>query len=114
GTSDKEPDAATCMSSPLVRANVLHQGGEGVNHPDAVEIMANLTPADQLALISGGPNCPNYDCDFDGTGDSAKGVPDFKMRDGPRGVHTHNGDKATSFAVAMARAASFDLALEYE
>ena len=97
-----------------MRANVLHQGGPGVNHPDAVEIMANLTPAEQLELISGGNNCPNYDCDFDGTGNNAKGVPDFKMRDGPRGVHTHNGDKATSFAVAMARAASFDLALEYE
>ena len=109
-----EMNAPACMASPLVRANVLHQGGPGVNHPDAVEVMSTLTPAEQLELISGGNNCPNYDCDFDGTGNTGKGVPDFKMRDGPRGVHTHNGDKATSFAVAMARAASFDLALEYE
>jgi beta-glucosidase len=107
------PNDPSCQASPLVRANVLHKDGAGVNHPDAVEIMSTLTPADQLELISGGPNCPSYNCDFDGTGIAAKGVPDFKMRDGPRGVHTHNGDKATSFAVAMARAASFDLSLEY-
>jgi beta-glucosidase len=46
-----------------------------------------------------------------------KNIPDFRMRDGPRGVRGNaaQGESypTTAFAVAEARAASFDLDLEY-
>lgn len=105
------PDPATCGDKPVVRVSVLRPEGE--DHAKALDVMGQLTPDQKMAIISGGENCPDYTCDFDGTGINNV-VPEFKMRDGPRGVHTHNGDKATSFAVAMARAASFDLELERE
>ncbi len=100
-------DDASCLAYAPVRANRLSP----VN-PDATAKLAQMTQEQKISLLSGGEVCPNYDCDFDGTGIPALGIDDFKMRDGPRGVHQLNGGNATTWAVAEARAAAFDLDLE--
>ena len=78
--------------------------------PQAVQLVSDMTQDEKIAIMSGGPVGP---WDFEGTGVPRLGIEDFQMRDGPRGVHAHNGEQATTFAVAEARAASFDLDLEY-
>lgn len=104
------PNPGLCETDTLKRKRTLKP--DGSNHPDAEEALALMTVDEKIDALNGGTECPGYDCDFDGTGVPSLNIKDFRMRDGPRGVHTHNGDLATTFAVAMARGASFDLELE--
>ena len=78
--------------------------------------MAGLTQSQMIELMHGGTEDPiPWDqSSFTGNGVQAAGIKDFIMRDGPRGVRAVVGEyQATSFAVAEARAASFDVDLEY-
>jgi beta-glucosidase len=85
-------------------------------------LVTSLQPAEKLAILNGdASNCGpagGYTCDFDGTGVAANAshvaIPNFKMRDGPRGVHNLALGPTTTWAVAEARAAAFDDALETE
>jgi beta-glucosidase len=84
--------------------------------PDSTTRFAQMSQSEKLAIMSGvGPNdCPSYNC-FDALGVPARNIPDFRMRDGPRGVRSVEAvpEKSTAVAVSEARAASFDLDLEY-
>ena len=68
-----------------------------------------------LPMLHGGQRLPGnwWEIDFDATGVQSLGLNDMPMRDGPRGVHQLNNNPSTTFAVAEARAASFDLDLEF-
>jgi beta-glucosidase len=81
-------------------------------------VISQLTPQQKIDMLNGGPLCPNWDCDFNSTGvpnftSQDIKIPDWRMADGPRGMHILSGGKATTWAVAIARAASFDTDLEY-
>lgn len=82
--------------------------------PTAQSSFMALTLPEKLQILSGGPTCDysNQTC-FQALGVARANYPLFKMRDGPRGVRGVVGEKSTTFAVAQARAASFDLDLEY-
>lgn len=100
----------SCQDSPKTRFKKLRPDGE--DHPDAEDAVVLMTVDEKIAMLSGGDICPFKDCDFDGTGVPSLGIKDFILRDGPRGVHTADGTKATTFAVPSARGASFDTDLE--
>ena len=112
------PDDVTCTMFTDPRVVVLTP-----QDPLANSLVQSMTQDQKLALLSGDPTvcgAPNWNCDFNGTGipGTSPPVPVFKMRDGPRGVHTQAGSgdpgSATStWAVASARAAAFDIDLEY-
>ena len=81
-------------------------------------LVSQFTPQQKIDMLSGGALCPNWDCDFNSTGvpnfsSGSIQIPDWRMADGPRGMHILSGGKATTWAVAMARAAAFDTDLEY-
>jgi beta-glucosidase len=84
------------------------------NVPEAQTQFMAMTLEEKEQILSGGPTCDyaNQTC-FQALGVSRTSYPLFKMRDGPRGVRGVVGEKATTFAVANARAASFDLDLEF-
>jgi beta-glucosidase len=80
-------------------------------------LVQSLSVAEKLAITNGQGNACAFTCDFNGTGVPAAGthmaIPDFKMRDGPRGVHNLDLGPTTTWAIAEARAASFDDGLEF-
>jgi beta-glucosidase len=92
--------------------------------PSVPPLVQSLTSTEKLAITNGdsaicGPaGNPPFSCDFDGTGIPGNGshpaIPALKMRDGPRGVHNLALGQTTTWAVAEARAASFDDELETE
>jgi beta-glucosidase len=106
-------DDATCSAFPAQNERAVYVQE---NHPDAASRLATMSTADKLTIMSGPSTCPSYQC-FDGLGLASKNIPDFRMRDGPRGIRGNaaQGESfpTTAFAVAEARAASFNLALEY-
>jgi beta-glucosidase len=110
GSTTITPDAATCMSSPLVPANYLQPVDTRVTN-----LVGQLTRDEKLKMMSGGERLASdwWTIDFNATGAPKIGLNDMPMRDGPRGVHQLNNAKSTTFAVAEARAAAFDLDLEY-
>lgn len=87
---------------------------------DPTQVMSTVTQlsvTQRIAAINGGQELAGgqkYNIDFDGTEEPTIGLNKFAMRDGPRGVHQIQGatSPATTWAVAEARAASFDVALE--
>jgi len=87
------------------------------DHPDEKSRFSQMSTDEKLAIMSGPSSCPSYAC-FDALGLSNRNIPDFRMRDGPRGVRGNaaqgESTPTTAFAVAEARAASFDTGLEYE
>jgi beta-glucosidase len=107
----------SCMAFTFNRANKLAPVDATV-----APLITALQPAEKLSMTNGDPsNCGpagGYTCDFDGTGVAANGshvaIPNFKMRDGPRGVHNLALGPTTTWAVAEARAAAFDDELETE
>jgi len=113
GGSSGGPDA-TCSDFPEQnnRAKYVTE-----NHPDEQSRFSQMSTSDKLAIMSGPSTCPSYAC-FDGLGLSNRNIPDFRMRDGPRGVRGNaaqgESTPTTAFAVAEARAASFDTGLEYK
>jgi len=110
GTTPIAVDAPTCTSSPLVRANYLSPVD-----PKVAGLIGQLTRDEKLKMLNGGERvAPDWwTIDFDATGATKINMKDMPMRDGPRGVHSLNGEQTTTFAVAEARAAAFDLDLEY-
>jgi beta-glucosidase len=110
GTTPIVVDAPTCMSSPLVRANYLSPVDTRVT-----SLVGQLTRDEKLKMLNGGErlNPEWWTIDFDATGASKIGLKDMPMRDGPRGVHSLKSEQTTTFAIAEARAAAFDLDLEY-
>lgn len=103
-------DDATCMSSPLVRKATLTPVD-----PKVANMLSTLTRDEKLKMLNGGQRvAPEWwTIDFDATGAEKVGLKDMPMRDGPRGVHRLDNGKSTTFAVAEARAAAFDMDLEY-
>jgi len=110
GTTPIAVDDASCKSSPLVRANYLSPVD-----PKVAGMVSQLTRDEKLKMLNGGErlNPEWWTIDFDATGATKVGLNDMPMRDGPRGVHSLNSEKTTTFAVAEARAAAFDIDLEY-
>jgi beta-glucosidase len=100
-------DDPSCQKDPFVPANVLDPVDQSVT-----TAINNMTQSDKLNILNGGQVCPNYDCDFNATGIPSQGYQDMPMRDGPRGVHQLTGAQSTTWAVAEARAATWDTALE--
>ncbi len=83
------------------------------NHPEAQSVFQQMQLEEKLTIMAG---IDNYDW-FNGTAFEAaavpgRGIPTFKMRDGPRGVRGVVNELSTTFPVAEARAASFDIELE--
>lgn len=103
-------DDATCTAFTPTRHMKLTP-----EDPIVAEKMSQLNQSQMIELMHGGTGTPTWDqSSFTGNGVQAAGIPEFIMRDGPRGVRAvENEYKATSFAVAEARAASFDVDLEY-
>jgi len=98
-------DDPSCMAYTPPKVNRLSP-----TDPLAVDLVSDMSQEEKIGIMSGGPVGP---WDFEATGVPRLGIEEFQMRDGPRGVHMHNGELATTFAVAEARAASFDVDLEY-
>ncbi|MCB9682355.1 MAG: glycoside hydrolase family 3 C-terminal domain-containing protein [Alphaproteobacteria bacterium] len=71
--------------------------------------MAQMTLEDKVAQLHGVSILPPADGLWPTPDDERLGIPGFRMVDGPRGLIA---GVATSFPVAMARAATFDTALE--
>jgi len=111
GTTPIAEDAPSCQSSPLVRANYLSPVD-----PKVATIVGQLSRDDKLKMLNGGERLSPewWTIDFDATGATSVGLKDMPMRDGPRGVHSLNNEETTTFAVAEARAAAFDVDLEYK
>ncbi len=106
-------DDLTCSDFPAQNERAVYVQE---NHPDAASRLSTMSTADKLTIMSGPSTCPSFAC-FDGLGLASKNIPDFRMRDGPRGIRGNaaQGESfpTTAFAVAEARAASFNLDLEY-
>jgi beta-glucosidase len=80
-------------------------------------LVTSLSTTDKIAMLSGGQeqsaaSGDKWKIDFNATGAPSIGLKDMPMRDGPRGVHQLNDAQSTTWAVAAARGASFDVALE--
>jgi beta-glucosidase len=95
-------------------ADLIHAGNRGltIDH-DAVAaaldaLLADLDTAALRHEIRGWQPAPIEGLYYAG-GDKDAGIPSYAMVDGPRGARVGN---ATAFPVAIARAASFDVALE--
>jgi beta-glucosidase len=104
-------DDASCMAFTPTRTNVLSPVDA-----ETTNFLSAMTIDQKVDAMHGGACCKGpYNCDFNGQDSGAApaaGLPAFKMRDGPRGLHGHDGEIGSTWAVAMARAASFDLDLE--
>lgn len=103
-------DDPTCSSFTVTKVATLTP-----EDPQAQSKTDAMTQSDKIAMLSGDKvldwNSPGP---FRSLGISSQGITEFAMRDGPRGVRTINGEVGTTWAVAVARAASFDLDLEYQ
>jgi beta-glucosidase len=78
--------------------------------PEATKrVSSMIVTTDAIPMLSGGVNAG---WDFDATGVPSLNIPAMPMRDGPRGVRDLGGGQTTTWAVAEARAASFDLDME--
>jgi beta-glucosidase len=103
-------DDPSCNAFTPERAAYLTPAAPGV---DAA--VTQLATDQRLSMLNGGQRLQGewWTIDFDATGAAPLGLPDMPMRDGPRGVSQLNNGQSTTFAVAMARGASFDTDLEY-
>ena len=83
------------------------------SNPDAEAMFGQLQLSEKQTLLSG---YENFDYSNGTAFESAPlprvNYPTFRMRDGPRGVRGVVREQATTFPVAEARAASFDIDLE--
>jgi Beta-glucosidase-related glycosidases len=84
----------------------------------ATQLVSQMATTDKINILSGDHTTNPYataGVAFRSLGVASLNVPNYPMRDGPRGMRNiMPGDVATCFAVAEARAASFDLELEYQ
>jgi beta-glucosidase len=103
-------DDPSCNAFEPERAAYLTPAAPGVD-----ALVDQLATDQRLSMLNGGQRLQGewWTIDFDATGATPLGLPDMPMRDGPRGVSQLNNGQSTTFAVAMARGASFDPDLEY-
>jgi beta-glucosidase len=84
----------------------------------ATSLVNQMASTDKINILSGDHTTTPYTTAgvaFRSLGVASLNIPNYPMRDGPRGMRNiMPGDVATAFAVAEARAASFDLDLEYK
>jgi beta-glucosidase len=84
----------------------------------ATQLVSQMATTDQINILSGDHTTNPYataGVAFRSLGVASLNIPNYPMRDGPRGMRNIlSGDVSTCFAVAEARAASFDLELEYQ
>jgi beta-glucosidase len=108
-----QTDDPTCREYPEQNERVQYITE---NHADATSRLNQMSLDQKISILSGPSSCPNFAC-FDALGVSQLQIPDFRMRDGPRGVRgnaaTGESFATTAMAVAEARAASWNLELEY-
>jgi beta-glucosidase len=90
------------------------------NRTNAMSLAMQMSSTEQTQQMSGLPQSgsANYNV-FNQEDNKTRGIRGWYFRDGPRGVNlnaTHDGKKdyATAFPVAIARAAAFDLGMEYK
>jgi beta-glucosidase len=103
-------DDPTCSSFAVPRTVKLTP-----EDPGAKTMLALMSQNDKITMLSGDKVTNwNGDTAFRSLGVAGAGVTVFPMRDGPRGVRNCSGEIGTTWAVAEARAASFDLDLEYQ
>ena len=83
----------------------------------ATSLVGAMAVTDKINILSGDHTTTPYTTAgvaFRSLGVASLNIPNYPMRDGPRGMRNiMPGDVATCWAVAEARAASFDLDLEY-
>ncbi|GEM_PF-100143 len=83
----------------------------------ATSLVSQMAVTDQINILSGDHTTTPYTTPgvaFRSLGVASLNIPNYPMRDGPRGMRNIlAGDVSTTWAVAEARAASFDLDLEY-
>jgi beta-glucosidase len=83
----------------------------------ATSLVSAMAVTDKINILSGDHTTTPYTTAgvaFRSLGVASLNIPNYPMRDGPRGMRNiMPGDVSTAFAVAEARAASFDLDLEY-
>ena len=83
----------------------------------ATNYVSQMASTDKINILSGAASANPYATAgqaFRSLGVASQNIPDYPMRDGPRGMRNiMPGDVSTTWAVAEARAASFDLDLEY-
>ncbi len=104
------PDDPTCSAYTVTRVVKLTP-----QDPGAAAKLALMSQNDKITMLSGDKVTDwNGDTAFRSFGVASAGVTIFPMRDGPRGVRNIDGEVGTTWAVAEARAASFDLDLEYQ
>ena len=84
----------------------------------ATSLVSQMAVTDEINILSGDHTTNPYataGVAFRSLGVASLNIPNYPMRDGPRGMRNiMPGDVATCWAVAEARAASFDLDLEYK
>ena len=84
----------------------------------ATSLVSQMATTDKINILSGDHTTNPYataGVAFRSLGVASLNIPNYPMRDGPRGMRNIlPGDVSTCFAVAEARAASFDLDLEYQ
>ena len=82
----------------------------------ATNYVSQMASTDKINILSGAASANPYATAgqaFRSLGVASQNIPDYPMRDGPRGMRNiMPGDVSTTWAVAEARAASFDLDLE--
>jgi beta-glucosidase len=103
-------DLATCSAyCPQPRPSMTTPVDRSVE-----SLVSQLSLDEKIQTVSGASSCDwgVWTSDFNSTGVPQRGIPDWRMSDGPRGVHILSGGKATTWAVAEARAATFDTDLE--
>jgi beta-glucosidase len=110
GEGSSKLDDATCSSFTVTRVATLTP-----EDPQAKAKAQAMSQSDKINMLTG-DKTPDYTTanPFRSHGVPSQGITDFAMRDGPRGVRTISGEVGTTWAVAVARAASFDLDLEYQ
>jgi beta-glucosidase len=103
-------DDPTCSSFTATRVATLTP-----QDPQAKTKAQAMSQSEKITMLSG-DKTPDYTTanPFRSYGVSSQGITEFPMRDGPRGLRTIDGEVGTTWAVAAARAASFDLDLEYQ
>jgi beta-glucosidase len=108
------PDDPTCLAfTPTVVQTMTPIDAQ------ATSLVSAMSNTDKIAILSGDATIANIyttaGAAFRSMGVTSLNIPNYTMRDGPRGMRAiMPGDVSTAFAVAEARAASFDLDLEYK
>lgn len=109
-TSDGQAPVECAAYQPMF----AHTLDDAASQPDLVSRVASMPVDRKVRQMYGWPSCSynsGTEC-FQQQDMPEENLPLWQMRDGPRGVRRLGAGPATAFPVAMARGASFDIALE--